>query len=43
MYSVAFVLAFIKQQYNSDSLLLGLAATGTQGRTPIGALLYGWL
>jgi MFS family permease len=34
---------FIKQQYNPEPLLLGLAAAGTQGGALIGALLGGWL
>ena len=43
LYSIAFVLVFIRQQYNPDPLLLGLAAAGTQGGALIGALLGGWL
>jgi MFS family permease len=43
LYSIAFVLVFIKQQYNPEPLLLGLAAAGTQGGALIGALLGGWL
>src|SRR5215475_2365296 len=43
LYSIAFVLIFIKQQFNPDPLLLGLAAAGTQGGALIGALLGGWL
>ena len=39
LYSIAFVLIFIRDQYNPDPLLLGLAAAGTQG----GALIGGWL
>jgi MFS family permease len=34
---------FIKEQYNPDPLLLGLAAAGTQGGALIGALIGGWL
>ena len=30
LYSIAFVLIFIKDQYHPDALLLGLAAAGTQ-------------
>ncbi len=41
LYSIAFVLIFIKQQFNPDPLLLGLAAAGTQGGALIGALLGG--
>jgi predicted MFS family arabinose efflux permease len=43
LYSIAFVLIFIRNQYNPDPLLLGLAAAGTQGGALIGALLGGWL
>lgn len=43
LYSIAFVLVFIKEQYNPDPLLLGLAAAGTQGGALIGALIGGWL
>src|SRR6266702_1762849 len=39
LYSIAFVLIFIREQYNPDPLMLGLAAAGTQG----GALIGGWL
>jgi hypothetical protein len=39
LYSIAFVLVFIRDQYHPDPLLLGLAGAGTQG----GALLGGWL
>ena len=31
LYSIAFVLIFIREQYNPDPLMLGLAAAGTQG------------
>ncbi len=43
LYSIAFVLVFIKDQYHPSALLLGLAAAGTQGGAVIGALLGGWL
>jgi MFS family permease len=43
LYSIAFVLVFIKAQYNPDPLLLGLAAAGTQGGALIGAIVGGWL
>ena len=43
LYSIAFVLVFIRQQYNPDPLLLGLAAAGTQGGALVGALIGGWL
>jgi MFS family permease len=43
LYSIAFVLVFIKDQYNPDPLMLGLAAAGTQGGALVGALVGGWL
>jgi MFS family permease len=43
LYSIAFVLVFIRDQYHPDPLLLGLAAAGTQGGAVFGALLGGWL
>ncbi len=43
LYSIAFVLVFIRDQYHPDALMLGLAAAGTQGGALIGALLGGWL
>jgi MFS family permease len=43
LYSIAFVLIFIRNQFAPDPLLLGLAAAGTQGGALIGALLGGWL
>jgi MFS family permease len=43
LYSIAFVLVFIRDQYHPDPLLLGLAAAGTQGGALIGAMLGGWL
>ncbi len=43
LYSIAFVLVFIREQYHPDPLLLGLAAAGTQGGAIVGALLGGWL
>ncbi len=43
LYSIAFVLIFIRTQFNPDPLLLGLAAAGTQGGALVGALLGGWL
>ena len=43
LYSIAFVLVFIKDQYHPDPLLLGLAAAGTQGGALAGALIGGWL
>ena len=43
LYSIAFVLIFIRAQYNPEPWLLGLAAAGTQGGALIGALIGGWL
>src|ERR1700761_6417254 len=43
LYSIAFVLIFIRDQYNPDPLLLGLASAGTQGGAMVGALIGGWL
>jgi MFS family permease len=43
LYGIAFVLIFIRDQYNPDPLLLGLAGAGTQGGALIGALIGGWL
>src|SRR5260370_7654628 len=43
LYSIAFVLIFIREQYNPDPLMLGLAAAGTQGGALFGAMLGGWL
>src|SRR3954469_20354978 len=43
LYSIAFVLVFIRDQYHPAPLLHGLAAAGTQGGALIGALLGGWL
>ncbi|MGC2086008.1 MAG: MFS transporter [Bradyrhizobium sp.] len=43
LYSIAFVLIFVQEQYNPGALELGLAAAGTQGGALIGALIGGWL
>lgn len=43
LYSIAFVLIFIRDQFKPDPFLLGLAAAGTQGGALIGALIGGWL
>jgi MFS family permease len=43
LYSVAFVLIFLKQIFHPSAALLGLAAAGTQGGAIIGALIGGWL
>lgn len=43
LYSISFVLVFIKQIYNPSAWLLGLASAGTQGGAALGCLLGGWL
>ncbi len=43
LYSIAFVLVFIREQFHPTPLLLGLAAAGTQGGAVVGAILGGWL
>lgn len=43
LYSIAFVLVFIRDQFHPDPFLLGLAGAGTQGGALIGALIGGWL
>jgi MFS family permease len=42
LYSIAFVLIFIRDAFHPTPALLGLAAAGTQGGAVIGALLGGW-
>ena len=42
-YSIAFVLIFIREQFNPPAALLGLAAAGVQAGAVVGALLGGWL
>ena len=43
LYSIAFVLIFLREIFHPSPALLGLAAAGTQGGAIIGALLGGWL
>jgi MFS family permease len=43
LYSVAFVLIFLKQIFHPSAAILGLAAAGTQGGAIVGALIGGWL
>ena len=43
LYSIAFVLIFIREIFHPSAALLGLAAAGTQGGAIIGAFLGGWL
>src|SRR6185437_1617488 len=43
LYSIAFVLIFIREIFHPSPAMLGLAAAGTQGGAVIGALLGVWL
>jgi MFS family permease len=43
LYSIAFVLIFIKAEFHPTAAMLGLAGAGTQGGAVIGAFLGGWL
>jgi MFS family permease len=43
LYSIAFVLIFIRDIFHPSPAMLGLAAAGTQGGAIIGALCGGWL
>jgi len=43
LYSIAFVLIFIRDIFHPSPAMLGLAAAGTQGGAIIGAILGGWL
>jgi hypothetical protein len=43
LYSISFVLVFLKDQYHPSPLLLGLTAAATQAGAVIGALTGGWL
>ncbi len=43
LYSIAFVLIFIREIFHPSPAMLGLAAAGTQGGAVIGAMLGGWL
>jgi predicted MFS family arabinose efflux permease len=43
LFSIAFVLVFIREQYNPPVLMLGLAAAGIQAGVVVGATLGGWL
>lgn len=43
LYSIAFVLIFIREIFHPTPAMLGLAAAGTQGGAIIGAFLGGWL
>ncbi len=43
LYSIAFVLIFIREIFHPSAAMLGLAAAGTQGGAIIGAFLGGWL
>jgi MFS family permease len=43
LYSIAFVLIFVRDFFHPSPAVLRLAATGTQGGAIGGALLGGWL
>ncbi len=43
LYSIAFVLIFIRDIFHPSPAMLGLAAAGTQGGALVGALIGGWL
>jgi predicted MFS family arabinose efflux permease len=43
LYSIAFVLIYLRNIFHPSDLLLGLAGAGTQGGAIIGSLLGGWL
>jgi MFS family permease len=43
LYSIAFVLIFIRDIFHPSPAMLGLAAAGTQGGALIGAMIGGWL
>jgi len=43
LYSISFVLIYIRQAFHPSPLMLGLAAAATQGGALIGALVGGWL
>jgi len=43
LYSIAFILIFIKEIFHPSAAMLGLAAAGTQGGAVIGALFGGWV
>jgi MFS family permease len=43
LYSIAFVLIYLKDIFHPSWLLLGLTGAGTQGGAIIGSLLGGWL
>jgi MFS family permease len=43
LYSISFVLIFLKESFHPSSLMLGLTAGATQAGAVIGALVGGWL
>jgi MFS family permease len=43
LYSISFVLIFIRDIFHPSPAVLGLAAAGTQGGALVGALIGGWL
>jgi MFS family permease len=42
-YSAAFVLVFIKEEFNPPAMMLGLSAASVQAGAVVGSLLGGWL
>lgn len=43
LYSISFILVFLKPVFHPSAMLLGLVAAGTQGGAAVGALIGGWL
>ena len=43
LYSIAFVLVFLKEIFHPSALMLGLVGAATQGGSVVGGLLGGWL
>jgi MFS family permease len=43
LYSISFILVFLKETFHPSSLMLGLASAGVQAGAVVGALLGGWL
>ena len=43
LYSISFLLIFLKQEFHPSALMLGFTAAGTQAGAVVGALIGGWL
>jgi MFS family permease len=43
LYSISFILVFVKESLHPSSLMLGLASAGVQAGAVVGALIGGWL